>query len=87
MSANAASQTRSAAECGERRESERHAAGRGDHLPALREAEVDRAGVAEHRRRAGEDADPVATEPETDGAGTKPFATSSSATESPSDRP
>ena len=51
---------------GERGQGERDAAARRDHLAALREPEPDRPRMPDHRRRAGENADPFATEPEAD---------------------
>src|SRR6185312_17074989 len=60
---------RGAAQRGERRKRQRDPAGRRDHLPALREAEKDGTRMAEHRRRPGEHADPVAAEPEPERGG------------------
>ena len=54
---------------GERREREHDPARRRDHLAALAEAEPDRARVAEHRRGAGEHADPLAAELDADDRG------------------
>ena len=72
---------------GERRERKHDPAAGRDHLAALAEAEPDRARMPEHRGRTRQHSDPLAAELDADSAGTKPLATSSSATGTPSHRP